>query len=122
MNLSARWHLNSRCVPMPPVPWEGLERVQEIRRRRALLPPHLRCDPTYAIASPNRDTFSAWEWEVKRHASYFGDVYWDRQWVPEASPDDNDKDDKEEDNEEGVGVQAEQPPPPPPRVTGEVSH
>jgi hypothetical protein len=57
VNLSARWHLNSRRVPVPPVPLDGRERMREIRRRRALLPRALRRDPDFAIASPNYDTF-----------------------------------------------------------------
>jgi hypothetical protein len=44
VNLPARWHLNSRHVPVQPIPREGSEHVQEIRLRRALLPPHIRRD------------------------------------------------------------------------------
>jgi hypothetical protein len=54
----AWWHLNSRRVPGPPVPRDGLEHVREIRRRRGLLPMHLRRNPAFDIASPNWDTFS----------------------------------------------------------------
>jgi hypothetical protein len=61
VNLLARWHLNSRRLPVPMVLREGPERVREICRRRALLPMHLRRDPDFAIMSPNRDTFAAWE-------------------------------------------------------------
>jgi hypothetical protein len=53
VNLPAQWLLNSRRVPIPPVPREGPERIQEIRRWRALLPMHLRRDPDFTIASPN---------------------------------------------------------------------
>jgi hypothetical protein len=61
VNLSAWWHLNSRRVPVPHVPRDGPERMQEIRRQRALLPMALRRDPAFAIASPNWETFSRWE-------------------------------------------------------------
>jgi hypothetical protein len=126
VNLPARWNLNSYCVPVLSVPLEGPERFQEIHRRRALLPPHLRHDPAYAIAFPNWDTFSRWEWNAKRRTGYLGDIDWDRQRVPEASSDDEDEEEEgdEDDDEEGVGTgvggQAKQPPPPP-RVTGKVS-
>jgi hypothetical protein len=73
---------------MPSVPREGSERVQEILQRRAFIPPHLRRDQAYVIASLNWNTFSRWEWNVERCAGYLGDVDWDRQWVPEASSDD----------------------------------
>jgi hypothetical protein len=42
----------SSCAP-PPVPRDGPERVQEIRRRRALLLMALRRNPAFAIASMN---------------------------------------------------------------------
>jgi hypothetical protein len=55
VNLPARWHLNSRRVPVPPVPRDGPE------HRRALLPMHLHRDPAFDIESLNWDTFSRWE-------------------------------------------------------------
>jgi hypothetical protein len=58
-NLPAKWLLNKRCVPVPPIPREGPERVPEIMRRRALLPPHLRRDPAFAITSSVWDTFGS---------------------------------------------------------------
>jgi hypothetical protein len=53
VNLSTWWHLNCRRVPAPPVLRDGPERVQEIRRRRALLLMALRRNPAFAIASMN---------------------------------------------------------------------
>jgi hypothetical protein len=61
VNLLARWHLNSRRVPVPPVPRDGPEHLQEIRRRCALLPMDLRRDPAFDIGSLNKDTLSRWE-------------------------------------------------------------
>jgi hypothetical protein len=52
VNLPARWLLNSRHVPVPPVLRKGPEHVQEICKRRALLLMHLRRDPSFAIALP----------------------------------------------------------------------
>jgi hypothetical protein len=51
VNLPRRWYLNSRRVLVPPVPRRGQERVLEIRRCRALLPPALRRDPEFTIES-----------------------------------------------------------------------
>jgi hypothetical protein len=45
VDLPARLHLNRRRVPVPSVPRKRPEHVREIRRRRALLPMHLRRDP-----------------------------------------------------------------------------
>jgi hypothetical protein len=55
VNLPRRWHLNIRWVPVPPVPRDGPERVQEIHHRRTLLTPALRRDPVFAIKSPAWD-------------------------------------------------------------------
>jgi hypothetical protein len=55
---------------------------------------HLRCDLDFAIASPDWDTFSAWEWCPERRAGYLGDADWDREWALEASSDDDNNDDK----------------------------
>jgi hypothetical protein len=49
VNLPARWHLNSRRIPVPPVPMYEPEGTIENRRRRALLPMKLRRDPAFAI-------------------------------------------------------------------------
>jgi hypothetical protein len=68
VNLLARWHLNSRRVPVSPVPRDGPERRREIRWRRALLPMHLRCDPAFDIESLNWDTFSWWKVRPDRRA------------------------------------------------------
>jgi hypothetical protein len=62
-------------VPVPPVPREGKERVLEIRRRHALLPPSLRRDPAFAIESGAWDTFARWEWNAERRAGYLGNTY-----------------------------------------------
>jgi hypothetical protein len=88
VNLPGRWHLNSRRVPVPHVLRDGPERVREIRRRRALLPQALRCDPAFNIASPNWDTFSRWELRPDRRAGYLGEADWDPNWAPIASSDD----------------------------------
>jgi hypothetical protein len=55
-NLPARWLLNSRRVPVPPILREGPERVPEIMWQRALLPPHLWRDPAFASMSSAWDT------------------------------------------------------------------
>jgi hypothetical protein len=60
VNLPGRWHLKIRRVPVLPVPRDGSERVQEIRRWRALLPLTLRRGPVFAIESPAWDTFARW--------------------------------------------------------------
>jgi hypothetical protein len=44
VNLPVQWHLNSRRVPVPPVPRDGRE-----RRRCALLPMDRRRDPAFDI-------------------------------------------------------------------------
>jgi hypothetical protein len=63
VNLPGRWHLNSKRVPVPvpPVLREGQERVLEIRRCRALLPPVLRRDPAFAIELGAWDMFARWK-------------------------------------------------------------
>jgi hypothetical protein len=69
VNLPARWHLNSRRVPVLPVPRDGPERRREIHRRQAHLPMHLRRDPAFDIESLNWDTFSmSGETGAPRHA------------------------------------------------------
>jgi hypothetical protein len=47
------WLLNSRQVPVPPVPHEDRARRDEIHHRRFILPPDPREDPTYALDSSN---------------------------------------------------------------------
>jgi hypothetical protein len=99
VNLPGRWHLNSMRVPVPPVPREGKERVLEIRRRHALLPPTLRRDPAFTIESGAWDTFARWEWNAERRAGYLGNTY----WVPEEySSGDEDEAFKEDDEDEGM--------------------
>jgi hypothetical protein len=115
VNLPARWHLNSHCVPVPPVLRGRPERRREIRRRRALLPMQLCRDPPFAIESTNWDTFSRWEVRPDRHAGYLGDVDWDRSWEPVVSSDDEEDEDDEDEDKDDVKT------PPPPRVSGEVS-
>jgi hypothetical protein len=56
INLPAANPLNSRRVPVPPVPRDGPERVREICWRRALLPMHLWRDPAFDIWSSAWDT------------------------------------------------------------------
>jgi hypothetical protein len=51
VHLPGGWHLNTRRVPVPPVPRRGQERRAEIRRRRAILPLDLREDPALDIDS-----------------------------------------------------------------------
>jgi hypothetical protein len=78
------------------------------------------CDPAYAIVSSTWDTFSSWEWEVEHRAGYLSNQCWDRNWVPEASGDDEPTfiDDEEEDHYD-AGVK---PIVKPTRVLGEVSN
>ena len=45
------WYLNSTRVPVLPVPEEGRERREEVRRRRTVLPPDLRDDPAFPVTS-----------------------------------------------------------------------
>jgi hypothetical protein len=73
VNLPVQWHLNSRRVPMPPVPCDGMERVREIHRRRALLPMHLWWDPAFDIRSSAWDTFSWWELRPDRRPGWAPD-------------------------------------------------
>jgi hypothetical protein len=105
VNLPTWWHLNSCRVlvpPIPPVPRDGPERVQEIRRRWAFLPMHLRRDdPAFDIGSSAWDTFSRWELRPDRRAGYLGDAEWDHNWEPVvSSKDDDDEDDDNEDDDD----------------------
>jgi hypothetical protein len=68
------WYLNSRRVPVSPVPREGRERHDEVRRHRAILPPDLREDPVYVLNSYNWISFGAREFDSRRQAGYLGDV------------------------------------------------
>jgi hypothetical protein len=47
------WYLNARRVSVPPVPGEGRERRDDVRRRPAILLADLREDLTYALNSYN---------------------------------------------------------------------
>jgi hypothetical protein len=91
-------------------------------RRRALLPPHLRRDPAFAITSSAWDTFGSWEWRADSRAGY-----WDQRWAPEAPNDGGGDggggdDDGRDDGDGGDGGiddandddNGRQPPPPPP--------
>jgi hypothetical protein len=85
------------------VPREGQERILEICRRRALLPPALRRDPAFAIGSGAWDTFARWEWNAERRASYLGNTDWDRAWVLEDySSGDEDEAFEEDGDDEGT--------------------
>ena len=55
------WYLNSRRVPIAPVPPTGRDRRREIERRRFILPPDLRADPAFAANSRNWLSFGTWE-------------------------------------------------------------
>jgi hypothetical protein len=57
VNLPAKWRLNSRRVSVPPVPRDGPERVQEIRRRRTCFLPRCAATPRFP-SSPRRGTRS----------------------------------------------------------------
>jgi hypothetical protein len=90
-------------MAVPPVPREGQDRVLEIHRRRALLPPALRRDPAFAIESGAWDTFARWERNTERRAGYLGDTNWDRAWVPgDYSSGDKDEAFEEEDDNKGT--------------------
>jgi hypothetical protein len=91
--------------------------VREIRRRRALLPTHLRRDPASDIGSLNWDSFSRWELRPDWRTGYLGDADWDRNWEPVVSSDD-DEFNEDKDYEDDAKTA---PPPSPPRVSGEVS-
>ena len=67
------WYLNSRRVPVPPVPEQIRERREEVRRRRTVLPPDLRDDPAFAVTSYNWIAFGTWEFDPRRRAGYLGD-------------------------------------------------
>jgi hypothetical protein len=82
------WYLNSKHVPVPPVPREGRERRDDVRRRRAILLVDLREDRAYALNSYNWISFGTWEFDARRQAWYLGDVdYFDLELV--ADDDDN---------------------------------
>jgi hypothetical protein len=129
-NLPERWLLDSRHVPVPPIPRKVPERVPEIMRWRALLPPHLRRDPVFAITSSAWDMFGSWECQEDRRAGYLGDNDWDQRWAPEAPNNDGGGDDggggdgdaggghngdvDDGDFHDGNDDNGRQPPPPPP--------
>jgi hypothetical protein len=116
---------------VPPIQSEGSERVPEIMQRRALLPPHLRHDPAFAITSSAWDTFGSWEWRAEWRAGYLGDSHGDQRWTPEAPNDNSDGDGgggddgddggghdgdvDDEDIHDGNDDNGRQPPPPPSR-------
>ncbi|KAE8797522.1 hypothetical protein D1007_27288 [Hordeum vulgare] len=56
VNLPHGWHLDPDRIPIPAVSRSARAHAKELRRRRALLTPEQRRDPTYATDYP--------EWEV----------------------------------------------------------
>lgn len=60
-------------VSILPVPRFGPEQIEEIRRRRAVLPPDLGDDPAYAINSPRWDDYCRYETEKGRKAGFLAD-------------------------------------------------
>ncbi|MBS2180363.1 hypothetical protein KFZ29_25365, partial [Salmonella enterica subsp. enterica serovar Typhimurium] len=78
---------------------EGREWRDEVRRRRAILPPDLREDPTYALNSYNWISFGTWEFDARRRAAYLADVdYFEREIT--AEEEENDQEDADEDSDE----------------------
>jgi hypothetical protein len=73
-SLPGGWHLNSRRVPVPPVPRFGPDRVTEIRRRRVLMPARLRADPAFGYDSQWWDNFGTRERDPVRRAAFLGKV------------------------------------------------
>jgi hypothetical protein len=73
-SLLGRWHLNSRRVPIPPVPRFGLDRVTKIRRRRALMSARLRADPAFGYDSQWWDNFGPRERDPVRRAAFLGEA------------------------------------------------
>jgi hypothetical protein len=67
-------YLNSNRVPVPPVPREGQESRQEVRRRQAILPPDLWDDPTFTLTSYNWISFRERGFDAARRAGYLGNV------------------------------------------------
>ena len=63
--------LNPDLIPVPPVPREGLEREDEILRRREELPEDLRDHPSFAVTSSHWDTWFTDEHDLRRR-SFFG--------------------------------------------------
>ena len=70
VHLPEGWHLNRLRVPVPPVPRSGRERTEEIRRRRALLPPDLLQDPAYALNSSLWDGWFELEHNHRRRVAF----------------------------------------------------
>jgi hypothetical protein len=73
-SLPGGWHLNSRCVPVPPVPCFGPERVAEIHRHRALMLARLHADPAFGYESQWWDNFGPRERDPVRRAAFLGEV------------------------------------------------
>jgi hypothetical protein len=66
------------------VPREGRERRDEVRRRRAILPPDLQQDPAYTLNSYNWISFGTWEFDARRRAGYLWVVeFFDREITAE---------------------------------------
>ena len=97
------WYLNSRRVPVPPVPEQGREQREEVRRNRTVLLPDLRDDPAFAVTSYNWITFGTWEFDPRRRAGYLGDAsFFDTSATDDDAEDDGEDDDEDdgEDDEE----------------------
>ena len=89
----------------PPVPRSGRERRDEVRRRRAVLPPDLREDPAYALNSYNWISFGAWEFDARRRAAYLADVdYFEREIAAEEEENDHEDADEDGDKDEDGDV------------------
>ena len=75
VHLPGGWHLNSKRVPVPPVPPRGEERTVEILRRRRLLPDYLRGDVQFHPQSEWWDRPAA-ERDPRRRAGLRGEGHY----------------------------------------------
>jgi hypothetical protein len=81
IHLPGSWHLDAKRVPEPLVPRHGQERRDEIRRRRAILPPDLREDPAFTMDSKWWDR-PAYEPCPRRRSGLLSDAEYDYAAVP----------------------------------------
>jgi hypothetical protein len=81
VHISDGRHLNARRVPIPPVPRRGQERRDEIRHRRAILPPDLRDDPAFDMDSEWWD-HPAYEPCLRRRSGLLSHAEYDYAVVP----------------------------------------
>jgi hypothetical protein len=72
VHLPGGWHLNTRRVSVPLVPRRGWKRRDKIRHQRAILPPDLCEDPTFAMDSEWWDR-SAYKPYLRRRSGLLGD-------------------------------------------------